>query len=377
MKSIVIWESHSTLEGGQKVGLDILDALKDRYKCIFFVPEQGPLTEEINKRGVKYKILPIGCYSEGKKGIKDIANLIYSSPKVLKEAYRYLKKNNIDLIYSNGSRTFIWSSIIGNLLSVPVIWHIHNFFEDKKTRWILDLLGRSRYVIKAIFVSKAVREPFSYLKRKSEVIYNGLNIQEFTKSDRKFDLRKKYNISSSAKIVSTISWISEPKNITVFIRAIPYVLKQFRDVHFLIIGGVKKGHDKYYNSLLALVDQLVIGSHVTFTGHCDDIAGSLSNIYVNCITSLESFSLVIPETSVYGVPIIGPDKGGPSELIKGGETGLVYKFANERDLAEKLLLLLTNGDLRNTMSNNCRDYTSRFAIDIFNERIREVVGQII
>jgi glycosyltransferase involved in cell wall biosynthesis len=375
MKKIVIWESHSTLEGGQKVGLEILDALKDTYECIFFVPAEGPLTEEIRKRSIKYKIIPVGFYSEGKKGIKDVAKLIYCSPKVLIDAYRYLKKNNIDLIYSNGSRTFIWSSILGRLMSIPVIWHVHNFFKDKKTRGMLDMLGRSKSVIKAVFVSKAVREQFRYLKSKSAVIYNGLNIQEHTKSGHQFDLRGKYNISSPAKIVSTISWISEPKNIALFIRAIPYVLKQFRDVHFLIIGGVKEGHGKYYDSLRSLADELAVNSHLTFMGYCDDISALLHNIHVNCITSLESFSLVIPESYFAGVPVIGPDKGGPPELIKDHETGLIYRFGNEKDLADKILLLLKDDNMHSSLSGNCKTYAAEFDIAKFSGQIKTLIDQ--
>ncbi|MCD6193246.1 MAG: hypothetical protein J7L26_07215, partial [Candidatus Aminicenantes bacterium] len=90
----------SILAGGQKVSLDILDALKDDYRCIFFVPEEGPLTKELTQRGVKYEIIPLGNYSVGKKGFKDIVKLFYNFPNVFKEAYHYIKKSKIDLIYS-------------------------------------------------------------------------------------------------------------------------------------------------------------------------------------------------------------------------------------------------------------------------------------
>lgn len=372
---IVIWESHSTLEGGQKVSLNILDALKDKYQCAFFVPEEGPLTIEIKKRGIPYKIIPSGSYNDGKKGIKDIAKLLYRFPKVFISAYQYLKKNNIDLIYSNGSRTFIWSSIIGKVLSVPVIWHVHNFFEDKKTRSVLNFLGRLNNVKKLIFVSSAVKGQFPFLGRKSEVIYNGFNIPEDMNTSSDIDIRREFGISPSARIISTISWISRPKNTGIFIRSIPYILEQCNNIHFLIVGGIKEGHKKYYDHLLDLADKTGTRDHITFTGHCSNVPELLRDVCINCVTSLEACPLVIPEAYFAGVPVIGPDIGGTPELIKDSETGLLYKFNDEKDLAEKALTLLKDKDLHQTVSKNCKDYVAEFDPSKFTAHIKRTVEQ--
>lgn len=375
MKNILIWETYAVIGGGQKVGLNILDALRDNYRCIFFVPGKGPLTKELDDRNIDYKILPLGSYSDGKKGLKDIINMLCYFPRVFKEAYQYIRKNDISLVYSNSSRSFIWSSLIGTFLSIPVIWHVHNFFEDRKTRVFLNLLGRLRSIKKLIFVSNAVRQQFSSLEYKSAVIYNGFTANNITKQSSSPDIRGQFSISPSTKIISIIAWISRPKKLEIYIRSIPHILAKCKDVHFLIVGQAKEGHNDYYLYLKKLTSELGIESSITFYGHCNDLSSLLCNIYVNCITSLETYSLVIPEAYASGVPVIVPDVGGPPELVKDGETGLIYEFGNEIDLADKISLLLKDADLHRSLSQNCRDYVHEFDMNKFNERVKTVVYQ--
>lgn len=359
--------------GGQKIGLHVSDALKDDFRCTFFVSGKGPLTKELDDRNVDYKILPLGSYSDGKKGLRDIINMLRYFPRVFKDAYHYIRENDISLIYSNGSRSFIWSSLIGTFLSVPVIWHVHNFFEDRKTRVFLKLLGRLRSIKKIIFVSNAVRNQFSSLGYKSEVIYNGFAADNIAKPSSPPDIREQFHISPSAKIVSIIAWISKPKKLELYIKSIPHVLAQYRDVHFLIVGQAKEGHEDYYASLRKLAGELGIEKNLTFTGYRNDLSILLPDIYVNCITSLETYSLVIPEAHASGVPVIVPDIGGPLELVQDRKTGLIYEFGNVKDLADKMSLLLKDEGLHQLLSQNCRRTVHKFNMSTFNEQVRTAV----
>jgi len=377
MKSIVIWESLSILAGGQKVSLDILDALRDEYRCIFFVPEEGPLTQKLREKGVKYEIVPIGNYSIGKKGFLDILKLSYNFPRVFKEVYQYVKKNNIHLIYSNGARCFIWSSIIGSLLSVPVIWHVHSLFEDQKSVLILSQLGKLESVKNIIFVSNTAKSQFPSLSDKSTVVYNGINVDEVDKESSHSDIRNEFNIPQSKKIVSTISWIMKPKGQHILIKSIPYILNQYENVHFLVVGGIRERYETYYNLLRRDIKKMGIESHVTFTGHRNDVPSLLRKISMNSINSLESCPLIILEAACLGVPTIGPNIGGIPELIKNGKTGLIYKFGDEKDLAEKILMLLKNEDLYFMMRENCKAYVKEFDISKFNGQIKKIVEYVI
>ena len=377
MKSIAIWESLSILGGGQKVSLDILDALKSNYRCIFFVPKEGPLTEELRDRGTKYEIIPLGDYNVGTKRVLDIFKLLYYFPRVLKRAYKYCKKNKIALIYSNGARSLIWAPLIGYILSIPVIWHVHNFFLDDKSKFLLRQLGKLNIVTRIVFVSHSLKSQFSNFDKKSDVIYNGINIDEFRKDFKPSGIREKFGIPKSKKIISTISSIMPLKKQEIFIQAIPYILEKYTNVHFIIVGEVQEGREVYYNSLINLIKELEIEGNVTFTGYRNDVHSLLREIFVNIVNSLEAFALVIPEAACLEVPSIGPNIGGANEIIKNRKTGLVYKFGDEKDLAEKILTLLKDENLYYKMKDNCREYVNKFDIKGFNKRIRRIVKKSI
>ncbi len=71
-----------------------------------------------------------------------------------------------------------------------------------------------------------------------------------------------------------------------------------------------------------------------------------SEIYENC-----PFSVI--ESQVYKTPVIASDMGGIPELIREGETGLLFEVGNPDDLEKKLRFLLeTEGELER-FTENC------------------------
>lgn len=75
----------------------------------------------------------------------------------------------------------------------------------------------------------------------------------------------------------------------------------------------------------------------------------------NCpLTILESFGC--------GVPVVGFDTSGIPDLVKPGTTGLLAKSFEPADLAEKILTIVRDDQLRQTMSLQCR----KMAVDNYS-----------
>ena len=60
----------------------------------------------------------------------------------------------------------------------------------------------------------------------------------------------------------------------------------------------------------------------------------------------EGFGIVAIEAMAAGVPIVASRIDALSEVIKDGETGLLFKPGDDSDLAEKIILLIENPNLR-------------------------------
>lgn len=376
-KNIVIWDSTKIISGGTKVSLDIYELLKDDYHCIFFIPEFGQVSEELKRRKIDYEVVRFGDYSFLKKKIKDILKLICYFPFVFLKVYHYVRKNRIDLIYSNAVRTSIWTSLIGNICSIPIIWHIHHFFEDNKAKFIINKFGKCKSVKKIIFVSDFVRNQFPALSTKSILVYNGIDVNKLKqKADASdFDLSKKANIPEDNKIISIITHVLSTKGQDVLLKSIPHILKENQKVHFLVTGSILE--ESYYCFLKKLVVDLGIENHVSFLGYCSDIPGLLNYVHTNVVTSVEGCPMIVLECLALDIPVVVPDIGGSKEIAKKGNAGLIYEYGNEKDLAQKILMFLKDDNLYSLTRKNCKECSDKLDIKTFHRKIKQVVVKAI
>lgn len=72
-----------------------------------------------------------------------------------------------------------------------------------------------------------------------------------------------------------------------------------------------------------------------------------SEWYENC-----PFSVI--ESQMYGTPVIGSRMGGIPELIREGETGLLFNAGSADELEEKLRYLLKTPDVLSRFTENCK-----------------------
>src|SRR5581483_10229214 len=61
---------------------------------------------------------------------------------------------------------------------------------------------------------------------------------------------------------------------------------------------------------------------------------------------VEGLGIVFLEASAVGLPVIAGDSGGAPDAVRDGETGFVVDGRDTRQLAERLIELLRDGELR-------------------------------
>ena len=377
-RKILIWECLPYIAGGQRIALQITYAIRDHFDVIFLLPRKGPFSEELESRYIQYHTLPMGEYKEGKKNVFDIVKFIMYTPMVFIRTCRFLKKEGCCLLYVNSSRNFIWSSLLGYILSIPVVWHVHHIFLDKKSKWLIEWAGQMKCIKKILFVSNSTKEQFSGLEAKSEVIYNGIDRSIFNPVKYKKQIKDEFGISQKRKLISLIAWILPTKRQDILVKAIPHVLAEIENVHFLFVGGCKKGYEYYYRELQKMIEYLRIGDHVTFTGHREDIPLLLKEIDINILTgSTEGFSLALLEGWASGVPTITPNIKPFTEFIKHEETGLLYDFNKHSTLAQQIILFLKDNKLRKNVINRSLEHVKQFDISIFNNQIRNSISEVL
>ena len=84
-----------------------------------------------------------------------------------------------------------------------------------------------------------------------------------------------------------------------------------------------------------------------------------------CSSRFEGFGLVILEAMVCGVPVVSFDcPWGPRNIILDGEDGLLVENGNVDCLAESMLKLIADDNLRMTMGAKARVNVQRFSIEV-------------
>ena len=68
----------------------------------------------------------------------------------------------------------------------------------------------------------------------------------------------------------------------------------------------------------------------------------------------EAFGRVTVEAMLAGLPVVGSNTGGTPELIVDGETGIIFKCDDYKDLADKILLIYKNPELAYMISTNAK-----------------------
>ncbi|MEM3573406.1 MAG: glycosyltransferase family 4 protein, partial [Nitrososphaeria archaeon] len=91
----------------------------------------------------------------------------------------------------------------------------------------------------------------------------------------------------------------------------------------------------------------------------------------------EGFGLNVIEANALGVPCIAYDVEGLRDSIRNGKTGLLVKPGDVKALAEGLLKVLTDEDLRGKLSESALEYSRNFSWDRTAEEFMKVIEEAI
>lgn len=116
---------------------------------------------------------------------------------------------------------------------------------------------------------------------------------------------------------------------------------------------VGDGPDRYQASLLT--EKLGIKDRVHFLGNYDDILEVLQGADIFLMPSeKESFGLAALEAMSCGVPVVASRTGGIPELVKHGDTGLLYPVGDVEGMAQGCLEILTRPEVCHRFSHQSR-----------------------
>lgn len=195
-------------------------------------------------------------------------------------------------------------------------------------------------------------------KKKINVAYDGTDPSIF--EPKSFDEKKKH-----PSLIFTGD-LDSRDGVDILIKSFVRVKREFKDARLYIIGD-----GPFLPRLKTLASKLNISKNVVFTGWIPfkKLMNELPNFLLGIIPSKYHLmnDLTIPrktfEFMAAGVPVIASDLNAMREVIKNGQSGLLFKPDDHESLSEAILRLICNPSLYNRIQKNGRKISEKYGID--------------
>jgi len=207
-------------------------------------------------------------------------------------------------------------------------------------------------------------------------IYNGVDFSRVspTGTERRKTFRERYGIPAERVVISQVCWIIKEKGVGDLLQAAQIVVQKNSNTHFVLVG---EGEPR--QEFMRQAEAMGLGSHITWTGLIQDpfAEGVYDAADIVCQASRweEAFGQVIAEAMACSKPVIGTRVGGIPEVIEDGKTGFLVSRGDVETLAQKILQLAGDPQLRVQMGQAGRELaSSRFELGDIVKQVMELYG---
>lgn len=248
----------------------------------------------------------------------------------------------------------------------------------KRRHIILERLG-NLFSDKIVVNAQAIKDYTVLQERaplsKIEVINNGIELASQEGKDAKSKNKKEIlGLSEDVQVATMVGTLSEKKRQDVFLRSAREVLKEDRNVRFVLVGRGPRE-----KNLKLLAKELGIEKSVIFLGFREDIQEILIATDLLALTSdFEGMPNVILEAMACGLPVVGTRVGGIPEVVEDGISGILVKPDNPLEVSNAVKLLLQETALRQKMGRRGREIIEqRFGLNKMIESYSSVYSQLL
>jgi glycosyltransferase involved in cell wall biosynthesis len=174
------------------------------------------------------------------------------------------------------------------------------------------------------------------------------------------------------KTIVTACRLNAQKDFLTLLRAFREVRNEM-DSRLVIVGdGELRGE------ITKSAQDLGIGEHVVITGFQNNPFGYFKAADVFVLSSFfEGFGNVIVEAMALGVPVVATDcPSGPREIMRNGINGFLVPMQDHHAMAESILRLLQNDNLRYEVAVKGRERAECFKVENMIESFKRLITRV-
>jgi glycosyltransferase involved in cell wall biosynthesis len=293
--------------------------------------------------------LDVGCkiiYQPRSKGNFDFSSCYRN--------FKFLRKINCTLFHCNNDHT---SPIIAaKLAGVPIsIWSklaMSSYYELGVApvgihRLMPSLRVTSFLANRVLAISQAVKSELVEqvgFENKVEVVDAPVPVHKYTLATGA-GIREEFAFSPDDIIITAVGHSVKVKGWDIAIKAFALLAEKTLNTKLLLVG--KHTSAEFHQKLCNLLKDYNLDGRVIFAGSRNDIPSILkaSDMFIFPSRS-EGVGAALIEARASGLPCIATDAGGIPEVITNSVNGFLFQRENANELAEKMLTVLSNPDLK-------------------------------
>ena len=279
---------------------------------------------------------------------------------------KIIRRYRFDIIHVNTSKVSFLIMLLAPFLRAKIIYSPHGhifygYFSSFLSKLpVLYLRLFASFIDRIVTLTEEGKKEFIRRRiakaEKITVIPCGINLSEFSKRSRGINWRKELQIQDNERVIGTIARLEPIKGVGDFIRAAAEVKKKRPNAKFVIVG---EGSQKDYLSYLA--KNLGIEKDILFLGKQENTYDFYKMFDVFVLSSLnEGLGRVILEAFFAECAVVASAVGGVPDLVRDGQSGLLYPAHNFSKLADKIIALLDNERLRLKLIEGAKGVFARF-----------------
>ncbi|MBI3773305.1 MAG: glycosyltransferase [Gammaproteobacteria bacterium] len=213
----------------------------------------------------------------------------------------------------------------------------------KNASWVLADSHSQRLILQE---NRIVKE--SKIVVLADGSFAGVNLNRFIFSAEVRDrVRLKHSIPVDGVVFLFLGRLNKDKGLLDLSRAFSTAARDARNLHLLIVGPDEERLDAEFSTLASRFPGRV--HRVGFTDRPEDF---LSAADVLCLPSYrEGFPNVPLQAAAVGLPVIASRIYGITDAVEDGFTGILHCPRAQDEIAEAMLLLASNKDLRQQMGS--------------------------
>jgi len=181
------------------------------------------------------------------------------------------------------------------------------------------------------------------------ILPNGVDVTRFMRISPG-EVRQELSIGEKCKTVLFIGNLRPIKGVEYLIEAMTKVAQNYPESRLVVVGV-----DFQDGKLQELAQEKNLQERIIFTGSIPphEIPEYMVAADIFVLPSLsEGFPNVLLEAMAAGLPIVATRAGGIPEIVTDGENGFLVEPRNSQQLADKIMLLLQDENVRKHLSSN-------------------------